>query len=272
MSMDSLLPKMSKLRIKQHLNCPHCWHEFPTDQLLFISESPDLLGDAKLGDVQQLRFLPLRFDLAGAALDSHGFVCHKLACPNCHFQIPRSILHTSNFFISIVGAPASGKSYFLTSMIWQLRKVMTRYFCMNFTDADAVMNKRIRDYESMLYMGDDNNRIVNIEKTEVSGDIYNTTQIAGKATILAQPFTFVISPMPNYPLTQNTKQISQTVCVYDNSGESFLPGRDSASEPVTRHLAKSDAILFLFDPTQDQRFQRACKHPISDPQMNSELG
>lgn len=260
------------LKIKQHLSCPHCWHEFPTDQLLFISESPELIGDTRLSDIDQLRFLPLRFDVGGAALDSHGFACHKLACPNCHLQIPRSVLHMPNFFISIAGAPASGKSYFLTSMIWQLRKTMPRDFCMNFTDADTVMNKRIRDYESMQFMGNNENRIVAIEKTEVQGDIYNTTRIGGQETMLAQPFTFTITPMPNYPLKNRMEQISQTVCLYDNAGESFLPGSDHVTQPVTRHLATSDTIMFLFDPTQDPRFQKACKKPVDDPQMNASLG
>ena len=45
------------------------------------------------------------------------------------------------------------------------------------------------------------------------------------------------------------------LCLYDNAGEHFQPGQDTASSPVTRHLAQSRAILFLFDPTQDPRFR-----------------
>lgn len=272
MSIPLYSPRMANLQIKQHLTCPHCWHEFPTDQLLFISESPELLGDSKLSDIDQLRFLPLRFDINGAALDSHHFPCHRLACPNCHLQVPRSLLHMPSFFVSIAGAPASGKSYFLTSMIWQLRKTMARDFCMSFTDADTSMNKRIRDYESMQFMGAEPDKIVAIEKTEAQGDIYNVTRISGQETSLAQPFAFTISPMPNSPFASQSERISQTVCLYDNAGESFLPGSDHVTQPVTRHLATSDAILFLFDPTQDQRFQKACKAPVDDPQMNPALG
>jgi hypothetical protein len=57
------------------------------------------------------------------------------------------------------------------------------------------------------------------------------------------------------------------MCLYDNAGESFLPGKDSASSPVTRHLALSRCIFFLFDPTQDARFRRACQGKSDDPQM-----
>ncbi|MDR0336366.1 MAG: hypothetical protein LBI18_04680 [Planctomycetaceae bacterium] len=260
------------MRIKSEISCPHCWHEFPTDQILFISESPDLLGDSKLGDIEQLRFLPYRYELDGTALDSHGIKCYKLACPNCHLQIPHSLLNMSSFFISIAGAPASGKSYFFASMVWQLRKTMTRDFCMNFTDADPTMNKRIREYETRQFIGGNNpNQPVVIEKTDIQGDIYNNTLIDGHLTSLAQPFSFMISPLPSYPFSKQIERIAQTVCMYDNAGESFLPGADHVTQPVTRHLTTSDAILFLFDPTQDVRFKQACKQPVNDPQMNPSL-
>ena len=48
---------------------------------------------------------------------------------------------------------------------------------------------------------------------------------------------------------------ARMLCLYDNAGEHFQPGQDTTSSPVTRHLAQSRAILFLFDPTQDLRFR-----------------
>jgi hypothetical protein len=57
------------------------------------------------------------------------------------------------------------------------------------------------------------------------------------------------------------------LCLYDNAGESFLPGQDTATNPVTRHLALSQVLLFLFDPTQDLRFRKACQGKTDDPQM-----
>jgi hypothetical protein len=75
--------------------------------------------------------------------------------------------------------------------------------------------------------------------------------------------------MPNHPLLQRANRTRQVICVYDNAGEHFLPGADSISEPVTRHMVKSDALLFVFDPTQDVRFRAACTERVNDPQMNS---
>src|SRR5262249_25056789 len=42
---------------------------------------------------------------------------------------------------------------------------------------------------------------------------------------------------------------------YDNAGEHFQPGMDTTHSQATRHLAQSRLLLFLFDPTQDQRFR-----------------
>jgi hypothetical protein len=52
---------------------------------------------------------------------------------------------------------------------------------------------------------------------------------------------------------------ARMLCLYDNAGEHFQPGQDTTSSPVTRHLAQSRAVLFLFDPTQDPRFRAACR-------------
>ena len=57
------------------------------------------------------------------------------------------------------------------------------------------------------------------------------------------------------------------LCVYDNAGESFLPGADTAASPVTRHLALSRVLMFLFDPTQDMRFRKLCSGKTNDLQM-----
>ena len=255
------------LRIKTRLSCPHCWQEFPADRLLFISESPELPPDSKLPS-EHLRFLPQRFNLAGAALDPHNTPCEKLACPECHLPIPRPWLHLNSFFVSIAGAPASGKSYFLASMIWQLRKTMAKNFCSNFTDTDPQMNRRIFEYETTLFTGsDDPDKLVRIDKTDVAGNIYNNTIINGTPTQLAQPFTYTAEPMPAHPLLQRANRTRQIICVYDNAGEHFLPGMDHITVPVTRHMAKSDALLFIFDPAQDVRFRAACTEPVNDPQM-----
>lgn len=253
--------------LRKQLTCPHCWQLFATDQLLWISESPDLLGDSRLGSVAQQRFLPYRFDANAHAIDAHGFSCHRLACPNCHLPIPRPFLQMPPFFISIVGAPAAGKSYYLASMTWRLRKVMPKYFQFTYADADPAMNLRLQQYESQQFLQTELNTLVAIEKTEVYGDIYNTVLLKGQNVAFPQPFTFSMTPGVDHPMLDKAAGISRILCLYDNAGESYLPGEDSAIRPVTRHLTSSNAIFFLFDPTQDSRFRKICQDHTDDPQM-----
>ncbi len=67
------------------------------------------------------------------------------------------------------------------------------------------------------------------------------------------------------PLTPATR--TRLVCLYDNAGEHFQPGMDTAASPVTRHLARSRVLMFLYDPTQDPRFRERCRSFSHDPQL-----
>ena len=261
---------MSDLRnyiARSFITCVHCWHEFPLDQTLWISESPENLGDIRLGESAQQRFLPTRFNAKGSAIDSNGFVCSKLACPRCHLMIPRSLIEMPPYFVSIVGAPASGKSYFLASMIWKLRNTFPREFGIAFSDADPEMNLRLHNYESIQFVNSESNRLVSIEKTEVYGSLYDTVLFNDQRISYPQPFAFSIAPMSDHPNANESAKYSHLLCVYDNAGESYLPGADAGTHPVTRHLSQSNCILFLYDPTQDHRFRAACQGKSDDPQL-----
>ena len=109
------------VRLLRKVTCPHCWHTFPPDATLWITAHPELRGDSLLGDDVQQRFLPSRFNEDCRAIDVKGVVCRELACPRCHLSLPRALLEMESLFLSILGAPFSGKSYFLTAMTWRLR-------------------------------------------------------------------------------------------------------------------------------------------------------
>jgi hypothetical protein len=64
-----------------------------------------------------------------------------------------------------------------------------------------------------------------------------------------------------------SRNMSRLVTLYDNAGESFDPGKDIATNQVTRHLAMADTIFFLYDPTQDPKFRDACSAVSDDPQV-----
>ena len=253
--------------LEVRITCPHCWNVFPPDRALWIAQHPDLLGDSRLGADHAQRFLPTRFTLEGAAVDRQGFACHELACPNCHLSVPRAMFEMKSSFLSILGGPACGKSYFLASMTWRLRKLLPQRFALGFNDADPALNHRRQEYESLQFLNPNQDAPVAIEKTEAQGDLYDTVLFGEQAISYPRPFVFSIGPLEKHPHFEQARKTSHALCLYDNAGESFLPGEDTATSPVTRHLASSQALMFLFDPTQDMRFRQACSGKTDDPQM-----
>lgn len=251
----------------QRVTCPHCWTQFSPADALWVSQHPDLLNDPRLGADFQQRFLPSRFTVSGAALDAKGFECHGLACPRCHLEVPRALFEMQPIFLSILGAPSSGKSYFLASMTWKLRSSLPKYFKLSFGDADTEFNRFLNEYEEVQFLNPDQDKLVALRKTEEQGDMFNTVLLGGERIMFPRPFVFGLRPMEAHPHANRQQKFARTLCVYDNAGENFLPGKDTAATPVTRHLALSRALFFLFDPTQDLRFRTACQGKTQDPQM-----
>lgn len=254
----------STVRLQAHVTCPHCWERFLPEQILWVSEHIELLGDPMLGPEQQQRFLPSRFTPAGDAIDARGLTCSGLACPRCRLPIPRSMLELEPLFLSILGAPSSGKSYFLTAMSWQLRKILPLNFKVSFTDADPSSNRALNECEESLFLNPQSARVLPlgnlIRKTELQGELYDTVAYGQQTVSYPRPFLFSLQPQADHPAGDRAAAFARMLCLYDNAGEHFQPGQDTTSSPVTRHLALARAVLFLFDPTQDPRFRAVCRN------------
>ena len=138
------------------------------------------MGDPRLGSDHQLRFSPTRFTVEGDAIDSRGFACQSLACPRCHLPVPRALLEIQPLFLSILGAPASGKSYFLTCMTWLLRKTLPQQFSLSFSDADPASNRSLNEYEERLFLSQHQNKVAALDKTALEGDLYSTVLFNGR--------------------------------------------------------------------------------------------
>ena len=85
--------------------------------------------------------------------------------------------------------------------------------------------------------------------------------------VLPRPFLFNLRPLSTHPHAAQREACSRVLCMYDNAGEHFQPGMDRTGSPVTQHLARSRALIFLFDPTQDPRFREQCRDLSNDPQL-----
>lgn len=244
--------------------CPWCWKQFPGKDVLWVAEHQSLYGDVRFDENELKRFLPDRYMANGYAVDPMGEVCSKMACPNCHLPIPVSAAKLPLVSISVLGESSSGKSCFLASMTWQLRKTLQLDFQFGFTDADTEMNQKINNNEKVLFMGDGLARLM---KTDPTGDGYRTVKFGDKSVTYLAPYLFNMQPSEHHPNAQHASRISNSIALYDNAGESFRAGQDSGTYQVTRHLLQSDATFFIFDPTQHQNFRNHCKSNSNDLQM-----
>jgi hypothetical protein len=260
-----------RLRVLARVTCPHCWHAYrPEDSLWISTEHPSLRGDPKLGDVPR-RFPAERFHVSGDAMDASGRRCSAMACPNCHLEVPRVLYEYSPFFVSIVGAPAAGKSFLLGAMTWTLRTSLPRKFHVAFLDADPALNLRLHEYERDLFLNPKADELVAIEKTQVKGmeNLYDQVMFSpGEMPVsLPRPFVFRLEAGDHHPDAARRHLTSRAVCLYDNAGESFLAGARGDEARSVEHLGRSHLTIFLFDPTQDMRFRQACRGRSEDPQM-----
>lgn len=238
-----------------------------------MTAHPDLRGDAFLGEDALKRFLPTRFDANGFALDAKGLRCQSLACPSCHLTIPRILVEVKPIFISIIGAPSSGKSYFLASTIWETRQ-KCRTLNVSFTDADPVANQILSNYEQKLFLSDQPDQFVAIPKTEEDGELYQLVNYGTRRELYARPFVFAMRPALNHhriSKTSSIRTISRALCLYDNAGEHFQPKLESELSPATDHLALSEALIYVFDPLQHPRFRQLCRGHSNDPQLNHDF-
>jgi hypothetical protein len=253
------------------ISCPHCWHKARPYEIKWVSAHPNLRDDPKVPDGQR-RFLPTRFHVLGQAIDPMGERCSEIACPRCHLVIPRDLVELPVTFFSILGSPSSGKSYFLASSIWRLRTTLSQRFAISFEDSDAVANHKLHEYEETLFLNSKRGQLVGLPKTELDGDLYAQVEIErGRTMLLPKPFVFRMRMLPSHPRLESGAKVGRTMCLYDNAGEHFLPGAQSANAPGTRHLAVSRALMFVFDPTQHPKIRDLCTGKTSDPQVNNDL-
>lgn len=258
------------VKLLREIVCPSCWHHFPPASVLWIATHPDLVGDSRLGAEEAIRFAPNRFNVQANAIDRNGSVCNELACPMCHRAIPRAMLEIPQLLLSIAGTPSCGKSYFLASMAWQLRQNLPAEFRVSISDADPQCNRILNDYEEQQFFSSDRDTPVRLRKTEEQGDHYTAVRIGDQIVLYPKPFLFGMRPMPGHPNAEKSQLVSRLLCLYDNAGESFLPGRDAVSNPVTRHLGEAAALFFCFDPTQDPRMRSQLAGKSNDIQVTEE--
>ncbi len=242
--------------------CPICWLKFDRGDVMHVAVHDSLFGDPLLGEEQMKRFHATRFNDRGQALDECGVPCTEIACPHCRRTLAPGFFDEPHKIFSIVGAPQSGKSYYLTVLIKLLQTTLFRDFGVVFRDADPTGNAPINEMKAHLFSAQ-NPAQAFLTKTQLEGAMYERLPRYDRMVTLPKPFIYSLSGA-------ESDDENCSVVFYDNAGEHFQPGQDSTNSPGAQHIASSDAIFFLFDPTINPDFRRSISDS-EDPQFKSQV-
>jgi hypothetical protein len=175
-----------------------------------------------------------------------------LACPRCHQPLPSSALEVPPLVVSLIGAPACGKTYLLPAAVRHLRRFLPE-FDFSLTDADALGNTLIREREQRLFgrVGPD---FVSFTKTDPHDPrLHHAVRLDGQTKLLPQPFQYNATPRSSLNGTGGGGSRSAwSLALYDNAGEAYLPGASEAAiSSAADHIQRADLLLFLFDSLQE---------------------
>ena len=238
--------------------CPVCWFRFDRGDVMNIAVHASLRGDSVLGEEHMQRFLSSRFNDRGQALDAMGLAAPEIACPHCRRKLPPNFLDQPHHIFSIVGAPSSGKSYYLSVLVKMMQDVAFKHFGVTFRDAAPSENAVLNDMRKHLFSAGTPEEAY-LAKTDLEGALYETLPRQGRQVRLPKPFVF--------RMTQKERsEDGFSIVFYDNAGEHFEPGRNSADSPGAQHIAVASGIFFLFDPLYNPEFRRKLDGH-TDPQL-----
>ncbi len=252
----------SNTSLNEHPNeeeslCPFCWKTFPSSKIKSIAVHANLIGDTLLGGTAMRRFLPSVFNEKGQPVDDEGMVCTEFACPHCHHQLPTGFCGMQQDIFSLVGAPSSGKTYYLTTLIRTLEKELVRDFHLSFRDSDPTTNTSLNTLKNSLFSAHTPAEAY-LPPTSADGDLYETVSRNGHRVRLPKPFI--------YNLQKGTSLSS--LIFYDNDGECYKPGNRGENATGAQHMTVASAVFFLFDPIGSPIFRRLLQGTV-DPQYYS---
>lgn len=240
--------------------CPVCWLKFNRGDVMNIATHAALRGDPVLGEAAMQRFHATRFNDRGLALDAMGVPAPEQSCPHCRRMLPPGFLDMPHHIFSIVGAPSSGKSYYLSVLVKQLQAVLYQTFGVTFRDADPSSNVILTQMKTQLFSAG-SPQDAYLAKTDLEGALYETLPRQGRMVRLPRPFIFKLSGR------EAAREAS--IVFYDNAGEHFEPTRNSADSPGAQHIAVASGIFFLFDPLHSAEFRQLLAG-VKDPQLQGQ--
>ncbi len=245
--------------VDKGLCCPTCRSTFSQSELLNIATHPELKGDDLLGADAMRRFVATTTDSEGFVIDDYGTRCTEIACPVCHHKLPSFFEQMKQHVFSLIGVPASGKSYFLAALVQELEHTLPMGFGIPFRDADPTANRPLNDMRTKVF-STDSPLEAHMGKTNLRTNSVRHINKDGAYYKMPRPFIY----------TLNKGQDIHSIVLYNNTAISAECNCNSDFGPYIDNIKLADSIFFLFDPTSNPGF-RALLKGCSDPQIQQNL-
>ncbi|SDA15454.1 hypothetical protein SAMN02910447_00932 [Ruminococcus sp. YE71] len=219
--------------------CPYCYNKFPKSQIMWRCNSGKCIRPAALeedsvyaeyhnitnpAEKRKPHIIPDPKPKKGfVKCDKCGDDTNMQICPVCHSVLPKT---DENIVISVIGVPGSGKSYYVGTLIRQLRQYMSAFGCsIKFTTDESR-----RMYEDR-FETPFSKRIV-LPKTKQPDE--NANIVGANLPILCD-------------ITDDRLK-TRTFTFFDAAGENFE--NEAIMRYVAPYISHSAAIILLLDPTQ----------------------
>ena len=84
-----------------------------------------------------------------------------------------------------------------------MRQTLPKFFNLLVSDSDGECNKILNNYEDQLFFSSDKSGLVNLAKTDVTGDWYSVVQYADQSVTYPKPFYFDVRPSDGHFNAEN---------------------------------------------------------------------
>ena len=166
-----------------------------------------------------------------AKCDKCGMASTKFVCPHCHNWLPTEMIEEGSEIISIIGAPASGKTVYFLSLIHELKRVGYK-LGLTVRAKDEAPSQDLRT--SVIY--NQLNQMLFDDHV-----LPEQTHVQERQSPLI--FKLISSKTPG---TQSKEDKSIYLVFYDTAGEAF-ENADNIGR-MAKHLMESSGIILLVDP------------------------
>ncbi len=249
------MPGITARPAGREVKCPHCWGTFfSKSQSLFISSTGGFVSPEHVADWDAPS------DPSGRPLQA------ERACPHCKIKVSTRLLETNSLFISIVGTPSSGKTYFLASMYYKAKEQLASVFRQGISFPGVSGELVSRYFEKLTGNGMDD-ELVDLPKTQEGGfELY--TEITSGSIKLQYPKPFTMR------ITDPVRKDPLAIVTYDNAGESYLKASNlDATTKSIDHLEHCNLIIVVIDPVQMPKLAaELVSRGVGDPQLSARTG